>query len=110
MGVTVAATALLANPILGAVGFSAIGPVAGSAATAWQASIGAVQGVSLFAWCQSAAMGGAAMGSIQAAGVAGSAGAVMGALTYRGCEVDISWRNVFDLHPHPIAEKDGANG
>ena len=29
---------------------------------------------------------------------------------YHGCEVDISWRNVFDLYPHPIAEKDGAKG
>ena len=71
-------TACLAIPVLGAVGFSAVGPVAGSIAAGWQGSIGLVQGASLFAWCQSAAMGGAALGGIQAAGVAGVAGAVMG--------------------------------
>ena len=78
LGLTVVVTAALAVPILGAVGFAAAGPVAGSAAAGWQASIGAVQAGSLFAWCQSAAMGGAAMGGIQAAGVAGFAGAAMG--------------------------------
>ena len=70
LGLTVGATALLAIPILGAVGFAAAGLVAGSAAAGWQASIRAVQAGGLFAWCQSAAMGGAAVGGIQAAGVA----------------------------------------
>ena len=62
---------LVALPILGAAGFAAAGPVAGSAATAWQSSIGLVQAGSVFAWCQSAAMGGAAVNGIVALGAAG---------------------------------------
>lgn len=58
--------------IFGAVGFSALGPVAGSSAAAWQASMGAVEAGSLFAWCQSAAMGGAAVNGIIAAGATGA--------------------------------------
>ena len=58
-------------PVLGLVGFAAAGPVAGSAAAAWQSSIGLVQAGSLFAWCQSAAMGGAAVNGIIACGAAG---------------------------------------
>ena len=61
-------------PVLGLVGFTAVGPAAGSAATAWQASMGVVKAGSLFSWCQSAAMGGAALGGIQVAGIAGVAG------------------------------------
>lgn len=64
---------MFAVPILGYVGFTAAGPAAGSAAAAWQASIGVVRAGSLFSWCQSAAMGGTALGSIQLAGVAGAA-------------------------------------
>lgn len=86
LGLTVGATALLTIPILGAVGFAAAGPVAGSIATGWQASIGAVQAISLFAWCQSAATGGAAVGAIQAAGVAGFAGAAMGGAAVVGIQ------------------------
>ena len=57
-------------PVLGAAGFGAMGPIAGSSAVAWQASMGA--GVSsLFSWCQSAAMGGAAVNGIIAAGATG---------------------------------------
>ena len=84
LGFIVGATALFAIPILGAVGFAATGPVAGSVAAGWQASIGLVQGGSLFAWCQSAAMGGAAVGGIQAAGVAGFASAAMGGAAVGG--------------------------
>jgi hypothetical protein len=58
-------------PVLGVLGFSAAGPVAGSAAAGMQSSIGLVQAGSLFAWCQSAAMGGAAAGGTVAAGVTG---------------------------------------
>ncbi|KAI3337163.1 hypothetical protein HD806DRAFT_475868 [Xylariaceae sp. AK1471] len=54
----------LVNPALGIAGFSAMGPAAGSAAAAWQSSVGLVQAGSFFAWCQSAAMGGAAAGTI----------------------------------------------
>lgn len=63
---------LAAVPLLGAAGFAAAtGPVAGTAAAAWQSSIGVVQAGSLFAWCQSAAMGGAAVNGIIACGVTG---------------------------------------
>lgn len=51
---------------LGWAGFSSLGPVAGSSAAAWMSSIavangGGVAAGSLYAWCQSAAMGGAAV-------------------------------------------------
>lgn len=71
LGGVVSIASLAAMPILGAVGFAAAGPVAGSAAASWQASIGVVQAGSFFAWCQSAAMGGAAAIGITAAGVGG---------------------------------------
>jgi len=78
---------VLALPILGAVGFGVAGPVAGSAAAAWQSGIGLVEAGSIFAWCQGAAMGGAAVNGIVATGIAGAgvvgaagmAGAVAGA-------------------------------
>ena len=54
-----------------AAGFAATGPVAGSAAAAWQSSRGLVQAGSFFAWCQSAAMGGAAVNGISACSAAG---------------------------------------
>ncbi len=65
--------------MLGALGFSAIGPVAGSVAAGWQASIGSVAAGSLFASLQSVAMGGAAMGILTGIG-AGGAVAVAGAV------------------------------
>ncbi|KAL9064592.1 MAG: hypothetical protein Q9161_008769 [Pseudevernia consocians] len=80
VGTTVSVLSFFAVPILGAVGFTAAGPAAGSAAAAWQASMGAVKAGSLFSWCQSAAMGGWAVGGIQAAGVAGTALARVGDL------------------------------
>jgi hypothetical protein len=60
---------------LGWAGFSSLGPVAGSSAAAWMSSIavangGGVAAGSLYAWCQSAAMGGAAVvGAPMALGV-----------------------------------------
>lgn len=57
--------------ILGAIGFSAAGPVAGSIAAGWQASIGSVVAGSLFAFLQSAAMGGAAIGLFTGIGAVG---------------------------------------
>ncbi|MCJ1254776.1 hypothetical protein MMC24_002592 [Lignoscripta atroalba] len=74
-GLAVTTVALGAPLILGAAGFGALGPVAGSAAVAWQSSMGIVQAGSVFAWCQSAAMGGAAAGGIMAAGAVGAGGA-----------------------------------
>lgn len=61
----------LTVPVLGAAGFEALGPAAGTAAASWQASLRLVEAGSLFAWCQSAAMGGAAVGGIQAVGATG---------------------------------------
>lgn len=62
-GLALAAVPLTGPAILGAVGFSATGPVAASLAAAWQSSLGAVQAGSLFATLQGAAMGGAASGA-----------------------------------------------
>ena len=70
---TVSVLSFFAVPVLGAIGFTAAGPAANSAAAAWQASIGAAKAGSLFSWYQNAAMGGGALGGIQAAGVAGTA-------------------------------------
>ncbi|PYH94519.1 hypothetical protein BO71DRAFT_353142 [Aspergillus ellipticus CBS 707.79] len=73
------ATAPITGPaVLGAVGFSASGPVAASFAAVWQSSLGVVQAGSLFATLQGAAMGGAAAGIFTAAsniglGIMGSA-------------------------------------
>jgi len=72
-GAVVGTAAALAFPILGAIGFSAIGPVAGSAAAALQTTIGAVEAGSFFAFCQSAAMGGAAATTLATTGVSGAA-------------------------------------
>jgi Interferon-induced 6-16 family len=72
-GAVVTTAALIAVPILGAIGFSSIGPVAGSVAAGWQASIGAVEAGSLFALCQSAAMGGAVAAGLTTTGVSGAA-------------------------------------
>lgn len=73
-------TSLTALPLLGALGFAAAGPVTGSAAAAWQASLGLVEAGSFFAWCQSAAMGGAAVNAIAGTGLAGLAGLAGGSL------------------------------
>lgn len=73
VGTTLSILSFCAVPALGAIGFTAAGPAANSVAAAWQASIGVVKAGSIFAWCQSAAMGGGALGGIQAAGVAGTA-------------------------------------
>jgi hypothetical protein len=60
------------------VGFAAAGPVAGSVAAAWQSCIGLAKAGSFFAWCESAAMGGAAVGGILFTGLTG-AGVAVGA-------------------------------
>lgn len=73
LGAVVGLASVITLPVLGAVGFSAAGPVAGSLATAWHSSIGLVQAGSLFAWCQSATMGGAAAGSLMGPGLTGLA-------------------------------------
>jgi len=86
---------VFALPILGAIGFTAAGPLAGSAAAGWQSSIGIVQGGSFFAWCQSAAMGGAAMGGILVTGLAGG-GVAVGATVAGALDTKVTEEN-FDL-------------
>lgn len=85
--------AAITPAILGAVGFGALGPVAGSAAAGWQASIGIVEAPSLFAWCHSAAMGGAAVNAIVATGAAGGGVAALAtgaaAAQNQGLDVDV---------------------
>jgi hypothetical protein len=89
-GGVVSLASLAVLPVLGVLGFTAIGPVASSAATGWQASTGLVQAGSLFSWCQSAAMGGAAVTGILATGLTGAGVAVSatiaGALDVTGDE------------------------
>ena len=71
-GISVAIIACATPAILGAVGFGAYGPIAGSLAAAWQASIGAVVAGTPFALLQGMAMGGAAMGAVIGIGAGGA--------------------------------------
>ncbi|KAL9618146.1 MAG: hypothetical protein Q9160_007096 [Pyrenula sp. 1 TL-2023] len=71
-GLVVSGASLAAQAALGWAGFTSVGPAAGSYAAGWQASIGLVNAGSPFAWCQSAAMGGAAAAQVTSVGVAGA--------------------------------------
>ncbi|KAK4113359.1 hypothetical protein N656DRAFT_778128 [Canariomyces notabilis] len=77
----VAAPAIATTPMLAAVGFGPSGPIAGSIAAGVQSAIGNVAAGSVFATCQSAAMGGAGAATLASAaqgvglGVAAAAGA-----------------------------------
>lgn len=62
-------------------GISTIGPVAGTIAAGWQASLGSVASGSLFSFLQSAAIGGAAAGVVTAIRMVGARVAVAGVLT-----------------------------
>jgi hypothetical protein len=73
---TVGVATFITIPAVGAIGFSALGPVLGTLAAGWQSSIDAVEAGSLFGFCQSAAMGGAASGLIADTGSASTAIAV----------------------------------
>ena len=75
---------VISATILPMLGFSAAGPVAGSIAAGWQSSIGIVSAGSLFAFLQSAAMGGAAMTGFVGFGVGGLALASFAAVTAIG--------------------------
>ncbi|KAL5524814.1 hypothetical protein ACEPAF_9960 [Sanghuangporus sanghuang] len=84
--VSVGALACIAGPALmtaglAALGFSVIGPVAGSVAAGIQSTVygGAVGAGSLFAFCQSLTMGGAGAMAI-ATGVSGAGGLAAGAI------------------------------
>ncbi|KAK2733928.1 hypothetical protein FQN57_001911 [Myotisia sp. PD_48] len=72
LGVLLASTPIIGPMVLGGFGFTAVGPAAGSSAALWQATIGNVVAGSVFAWCQSAAMGGLAVG-FNVASAAGAA-------------------------------------
>ena len=69
--------------ILEAVGFDALDPVAGSIATGWHSSLRLVAAGTPFAFLQSAAMGGAAMGVMTGIGALGSAVTFVAALTLK---------------------------
>ncbi|KDQ60058.1 hypothetical protein JAAARDRAFT_205101 [Jaapia argillacea MUCL 33604] len=69
---------IIAPAALGIVGFGAAGPVAGTLAAVWQASIGNVAAGSAFALCQSVAAGGALPMLGFAAGAAAGAAAGVG--------------------------------
>ncbi|KAF9767091.1 hypothetical protein IL306_000386 [Fusarium sp. DS 682] len=69
--------ALVATPLLAAVGFGAGGIVAGSAAAGIQSGIGSVAAGSLFAVLQSAGAGGYGLAAVH--GVVQAVGAVVGA-------------------------------
>ncbi|KAH9046770.1 hypothetical protein EDB84DRAFT_1464251 [Lactarius hengduanensis] len=70
-------TPIVTPALLGLIGFSAAGPVVGTAAAAIQAGIGNVAAGSLFATAQSVAMGGSIPTVITAIGA--GVGAVIGA-------------------------------
>jgi hypothetical protein len=74
VGVLAMAASVIAMPVLGAAGFAATGPIAGSAAAAaaWQASNELVEAGSLFTWCQSAAISAAALKGILSFVVSGA--------------------------------------
>lgn len=82
---TVGVAGLITIPVLGAIGFGALGPVGGSLAAGWQASAGAIEAGSLFAFCQSAVMGGAA-----ASGLIGAAGSASTAIAAAASRLPVS--------------------
>ena len=79
-GIIIFALSCAMPAILGALGFGVSGPVLGSIAAGWQASMGTVAAGSLFVFLQSAAMGGAAMGLFTGIGALGAVMAVGGGL------------------------------
>ncbi|KAL8828417.1 MAG: hypothetical protein Q9191_002598 [Dirinaria sp. TL-2023a] len=80
-GITILGLTCAIPVFLELVGFGALGPVAGSIATGWHSSLGLVAAGTPFAFLQSAAMGGAAMGAITGIGVLSNAITIAVALT-----------------------------
>lgn len=74
--------AFVASAAMKAIGFGALGPIAGSIAAGWQASIGAVSAGSVFSTMQSAAMLG---GPVIAVGAFIGLG-IWGAVSYASAE------------------------
>jgi hypothetical protein len=102
----------LINPALGIAGFSAIGPVAGSAAAAWQSSLGLVQAGSFFAWCQSAAMGGAAAGTIaglQGVGLGVTGLGALGSILSSSDDEGRKKRMIWELFKQEVRKVDGGD-
>jgi hypothetical protein len=110
-GIGVLGLASLVNPALGIAGFSALGPTAGSAAAAWQSSIGIVQAGSAFAWCQSAAMGGSAAGTIVATqGLgAGLTGVALGGMLSGSKDEQAEMRYIWNLFTANVRKVDGGD-
>jgi len=83
---------LLVTAGLGVLGFSVAGPVAGTAAAAWQAGIGNVAAGSLFAGIQSVAVTGALPAAVTfvGAGVGGLGGAAVGTTTVGASVVNMT--------------------
>ncbi|QSS65135.1 hypothetical protein I7I51_05977 [Histoplasma capsulatum] len=71
-GAAIIVTSITVSPVLGLVGFTPIGPAAGTFATIWQSSLGSVEAGTLFAMCQSIAMGGVATNVVPAIGAMGA--------------------------------------
>ncbi|KAK7756171.1 hypothetical protein SLS62_001763 [Diatrype stigma] len=86
--VTVAAPGAVATPVLAVTGFGSEGVVGGSLAAGIQSGAGSVVSPSLFATCQSAAMGGygvpAVVAAVQVGGAAVAAGAGAAAASIGG--------------------------
>lgn len=78
VGIILFVLACATPAILGAIGFSAMGPVLGSIAAGWQASIGSVAAGTLFAFLQSVAMGEAVFGLVTGIRVLGVLVALIG--------------------------------
>ena len=68
--------------LLPALGFSGLGPVAGSVAAGWQSALGSVAAGGLFSFLQSAAMGGTAAGLFTGIGIFGAVAFVGPTLLY----------------------------
>ncbi|OBT67307.1 hypothetical protein VE03_02749 [Pseudogymnoascus sp. 23342-1-I1] len=75
-GVLIFTPAALTGPLLASLGFGASGPLAGSAAASLQSMLGSVGARGVFAYLQSAAMGGYGVAAVN--GVAQVFGAVSG--------------------------------
>ncbi|KAF4448807.1 hypothetical protein F53441_7856 [Fusarium austroafricanum] len=81
-----AVPAIVATPILGALGFGATGIAAGSAAAGIQSGVGSVVAPSLFATLQSAGAGGYGVAAVH--GVVQATGAAVAALGWFGGQGD----------------------
>ncbi|KAL8704223.1 MAG: hypothetical protein Q9201_002600 [Fulgogasparrea decipioides] len=82
-GITILGLTCAIPAILEVVGFGTLGPIAGSIAAGWHSSLGLVAAGTPFAFLQSAAMGGAAMGVMTGIGTLAGAATITAALTLK---------------------------